>query len=401
MKILLIHNFYQQFGGEDRVVLQEQEALQKNHEVVFYSRHNDELLHLTLAGKAGAAKDTIHSRRTTDDIRTLVSQHHPDVAYVHNVYPLISPSVYHALHELGVPIVQVIHDFRPLCSNGWFYNDTGVCERCKLGNHLHAVRHRCYKDGYAYSALCAAAMTYMHGSGALDKVDAFVCLTDFARRKLMSAGIPQRKLFVRSNCIDAETVKPAIGQGEYVGFIGRLSKEKGIWTLIHAMERLNGPVLKIAGTGPEQSAIHEYIIKKAIHNVELLGFLSGDARQDFLNGCLFTVMPSEWYEMFPMVLLESWASGKPVLGSRLGATSDLIDEGNTGLLFVPGDAEDLAKKIEHLCNAPVIAHRMGKAARSLVESQYDLLTSEASLMDIFHKVGCGDSRDSAPILERV
>lgn len=386
MRILLIHNFYQQFGGEDQVVLQELASLRNRHEVVFYSRHNDDLIQLNLAGKARAAIETISSQRTTADIVSLVTKHRPDVAYVHNVYPLISPSVYHTLHALGVPIVQVVHDFRPLCANGWFYNRIGVCERCMQGNYLHAIRHRCYKSSYIYSTLYAATMTYMRSSGALAKIDAFICLTEFARRKWMKAGVPAEKIHVRPNNIDAFQMEPAVGCGDYVAYIGRLSREKGLWTLIHAMEKVDGPVLKIAGTGPEEDAIRDYIMGKGIQNIELVGFLSADARAEFLRNAMFTVMPSEWYEMFPMVLLEAWATGKAVIGTRMGAMGDLIEEGNTGLLFSPGDSEDLARKIVRLYRSPDSASRMGASARRLVESKYSPKMSEARLIDIFRKV---------------
>lgn len=386
MRILLIHNFYQQFGGEDQVVLQELDELQKNHDVIFYSRHNNDLVNLRLVEKAHAAVETVSSRKTISEIESLVSEHRPDVAYIHNIYPLISPSVYHSLHALGIPIVQVVHDFRPFCTNGWFYNKTGICERCKHGNYLHAIWHQCYKSSYAYSALYAATMTYVRGSAAYSKVDAVICLTEFARRKLISAGVPREKLFVRPNSIDATKVEPAIGRGYYVAYIGRLSREKGIWTLIRAMERLSGPSLKIAGTGPEEAALREYVRSREITNIELLGFVPGVARLEFLRNSMFTVMPSEWYEMFPMVLLETWACGKAVIGSRLGATGDLIEEGNNGLLFTPGDEQDLARKIEQLYGSPDSAHRMGAQARRLVEERYGPGSSDARLMEIFRHV---------------
>jgi glycosyltransferase involved in cell wall biosynthesis len=285
-----------------------------------------------------------------------------------------------------VPIVQVIHDFRPLCTNGWFYNQEGVCERCKGGNYLHAIRHRCYKDSYAYSALYAAALAYVRNSGALAKVDAFVCLTDFARRKLASAGVPPDRLFVRPNCIDTTPVAPSAGSGDYVAYIGRLSREKGIWTLIQAMENVRGSMLKIAGTGPEEGAIRDYVKKKGIQNVQLLGFVTGSAREEFLRNCMFTIMPSEWYEMFPMVLLEAWAAGKPVIGSNLGATADLIEDGSTGLLFEPANPLDLARKIESLYSSPDRASRMGTRARAVVETKYCPAVSHNLLMQIFHEV---------------
>ena len=387
MRILLVHNFYQQFGGEDQVVLHELETLKEKHDVSFYSRHNNDLLQLGPLGRANALFATVDSDRTRTDIHALVAEHRPEVAYLHNIYPLISPSIYHVLHSLGVPIVQVIHDFRPLCTNGWFYNQEGVCERCKGGNYLHAIRHRCYKDSYAYSALYAAALAYARSSGALAKVDAFVCLTDFARRKLASAGVPPERLFVRPNCIDTTLVAPSAGSGDYVAYIGRLSREKGIWTLIQAMENVRGPMLKIAGTGPEESAIRDYVEKKGIQNVQLLGFVTGSAREEFLRNCMFTILPSEWYEMFPMVLLEAWAAGKPVIGSNLGAMADLIEDGSTGLLFEPANHFDLAQKIESLYTSPDRASRMGTHARAVVETKYSPAVSHNLLMQIFHEVG--------------
>ncbi len=388
MRILLIHNFYQQFGGEDQVVLQELEELQKDHTVIFYSRHSNDLVNLRLLEKARAAVEAIHSQRTMSEIESLVVKHRPEVAYIHNIYPLISPAVYHSLHALGIPIVQVVHDFRPFCTNGWFYNSTGVCERCKRGNYLHAIRHKCYKSSYAYSALYAASMTYVRKSSAYFKVDAVICLTEFARRKLIDAGVQPDKIFVRPNWIDATPFEPPSGRGHYVAYIGRLSREKGIWTLVRAMERVKGPILKIAGTGPEEAAISDYIRSRGITNIQMLGFLEGGARLEFLRDSMFTVMPSEWYEMFPMVLLEAWACGKAVIGSRLGATGDLIEEEKNGLLFTPGDEQDLAQTIERLFWSPHWAQCMGAQARLIVEERYGRAASGARLMEIFRHV-CG------------
>jgi glycosyltransferase involved in cell wall biosynthesis len=141
-----------------------------------------------------------------------------------------------------------------------------------------------------------------------------------------------------------------------------------------------------SGDGPEEDAIRDYIKRNDLQNIELVGFLSGDARTEFLRNSMFTVLPSEWYEMFPMVLLEAWAAGKAVIGSRLGATGDLIEEGSTGLLFSPADPQDLALKISRLYNSPDSARRMGAMARLLVESKYSPQVSEALLIDIFRQV---------------
>jgi glycosyltransferase involved in cell wall biosynthesis len=386
MRILLVHNFYQQFGGEDQVVLAEMERLKKTHEVYFYSRHNDELLQFGAVQKAQAALATISSGTTKSQIASVVAEFRPDIAFTHNIYPLISPSIYHALHALAVPIVQVIHDFRPLCPNGWFFNSTGICERCKEGNYLHAIRYKCYKDSYVYSSLYAATMSYARNSGALAKVDAFICLTEFAREKLMSAGISSDRIYIRPNAIDASHITPAIGSGDYVAFIGRLSPEKGLWTLVRAFEKLQGPVLKIAGTGPLEAPIREYIKEKNIQNIEMVGFISGEAKTAFLRNCMFTVVPSEWYEMFPLVMLEAWAAGKPVITTQLGAMPELVRDGKNGLLFSLGDVGDLADKIDQLFRAPEMVIQMGTEARRMVETQFSLEANDDLLIDIFDRV---------------
>jgi len=394
MRILLIHNFYQQFGGEDQVVLQEMERLKKDHEVFFYSRHNDDLLTLSSVQKAKAVFSTISSGTTKSQIAEAVAAFKPDLAFVHNIYPLISPSLYHTLHALRVPIVQVIHDFRPLCTNGWFFNSTGVCEKCKDGNYLHAIRHKCYKDSYVFSTLYATTMSYVRASGALAKVDAFICLTEFAKGKLQSAGVDAARIYVRPNSIDATKVTPSIGSGNYVAFIGRLSPEKGLWTLVRAFEQLNGPVLKIAGTGPLEEPIRKYIEEKQIANIELVGFLSGEQKAEFLHGSMFTVVPSEWYEMFPLVMLEAWAAGKPSISAKLGAMTELVEEGQNGLLFNVGDAADLAKKIDLLYRSPQLVSEMGAKARRLVETRFSLQANDELLTEIFGKV-CGVSRQES------
>lgn len=387
MRILLVHNFYQQFGGEDQVVLQDLESLGRRHEVSLYSRHNDEVLDFNILQKARVAVATLGSKATEEKVAAVVAEFKPDVAYVHNIYPLISPSVYNALSSLKVPIVQVIHDFRPLCSNGWFFNETGICERCKGGNHFNAVLYKCYKNSYAYSALYAATMTRVRNSGTLDKVDAFICLTEFAREKLMSAGISGEKIFVRPNSIDVSGIQPRIGQGDYVAYLGRLSPEKGLWTLVRAFEHLDGPKLKIAGTGPLAEPLREYVAEKAIRNVEFVGFLTGEAKSEFVRNSMFTVAPSEWYEMFPLSLLEAWAFGKPTIGANVGAMPYLIRDGENGLLFNVADPVDLAAKIDSLYRSPSTVAAMGAKAREIVETEFDPEVNEERLIDIFRKAG--------------
>jgi glycosyltransferase involved in cell wall biosynthesis len=389
LKILLVHTFFQQFGGQDSVVLSEREMLERRgHEVVFYSRRNDDIKEYGAADKVRFLTDTIYSRRTVRDLHVLVSGNRPDLAYVHNIYPLISPSLYHALHSMGIPVVQCVHDFRPLCSNGLFYTEGQSCERCKGGNYLHGVVHRCYRDSYFVSGLYALTLGLNRFANMLDKISAFICLNEFHRTKFLEAGVPNSKLFVRPNSIDAMPVMlgPAPEARQYAVYFGRLSPEKGLLTLLQAFERAAPARLKIAGSGAMEAELKQYIRDKKLDNVELVGFLEGAEKARLLSGALFAVIPSECHENFPVVSLECFAAGKPILASRMGGLPSIVSEGETGLLFTAGNAGEIAERVRYMFSHPLDADRMGRRAREIVETKYSRERSYQELLDIFQKV---------------
>ena len=398
MRILFIHNFYQQFGGEDSVAIAERRLLEERGEdVLFWSRHNDEIKNYGPLQKLNFFRETIYSSRTVTDIEKAVGEFKPDVAFVHNIYPLISPSLYSALQKMRVPLVQVLHDFRPFCSNGWFYIDGKICERCKLGNHLHGIVKRCYRDSYALSTLYSTALGVNRWAGMLDKVDAFICLTGFFKKKIMEAGIPEKKIFIRPNFIDAPPLdiptrvkttdlQSTSNGGGYALFLGRLSNEKGLWTLIRAFEQLPEVELKIVGTGPLEEELRKYVREKNLSNIDLVGFKSGDEKWKLIRDCQFAVVSSEWYENFPIVVLEYFAGAKPVIASRIGGLPYVVEEGKSGLLFEAGNASDLADKVRRLRAAPAEGEAMGRRGRQLAETEYGPQKSYDSLMQIFTQV---------------
>ena len=389
MKILLAHTFFQQFGGQDAVALAECEMLERRgHEVIFYSRRNDEIKDFGAAGKARFIADTVYSRRTARDLKTLVAANRPDLAYVHNIYPLISPAIYHVLHGLGVPVVQCVHDSRPLCSNGLFYTQGQVCERCKGGNYLHGVVRRCYRNSYFLSGLYAFTLSANRFANMLDKISAFICLNEFYRAKFLEAGVAANKLFVRPNSIVAVplTPGPAPEARPYAVYFGRLSPEKGLLTLLHAFEQAAPARLKIAGTGPMEGELRQYIRDKKLDNVELVGFVSGAQKSELLSSALFAIIPSEWYENFPVVALECFAAAKPIVASRMGGLPSIVSEGETGLLFTAGNAQEIAQKVRYLFAHSFEADRMGRRAREIVETKYSRERSYQDLLEIFQKV---------------
>jgi glycosyltransferase involved in cell wall biosynthesis len=388
MKVLLVHSAYQQFGGEDSVVRAETELLEKHgDEVCHYTRHNDEVKNFSLAQKAAFLPQTVYSWKTSGEIGDVVRRFKPDVAFIHNVYPLISPSAYHELHALRVPTVQVLHNFRLHCPNGLFYTHGRICEACKGGNYLNAVSKRCYKDSYTFSALYALTLGLNRLGGVIDKISGFICLTEFFKLKMQEVGVPESKLFVRPNFVYA----PALPAGEtpgngYALYIGRLSPEKGCWTLIRAFEQLPQVPLKIMGTGPMEQELRDYIREKGVRNIEFLGFKSGAEKWDILRNSLCVVMPSEWYENFPVTALEAFMACKPIVAARLGGLPYIVEEGTSGLLFEAGNTGELAQRIQSLVDQPAAATRMGECGRRLTETKYGPEQAYSNLMKIFSQV---------------
>jgi glycosyltransferase involved in cell wall biosynthesis len=387
MRVLIVHGAYQQFGGEDSVVRAERELLERHgDEVLLYSRHNDETKSFNAVQKVAFFPQSVYSWRSSGEIADVVRGFKPDVAFVHNVYPLLSPSVYHKLHTLGVPAVQVLHNFRPFCPNGFYYTQGQICEACRGGNYLNAVRKRCYKDSYVFSGLYALTLGANRLAGMVSKISGFICLTEFFKLKMQEAGVPDSKLFVRPNFVYTPPLTGAAEAGKYAIYMGRLSPEKGCWTLIHAFEKLPQIPLKILGTGPLEQELKDYVAAKGITNVEFLGFKSGEEKWQLLRNALCLIVPSEWYENFPVTVLEAFMAAKPVIAARMGGLPYIVEEGKSGLLFEAGKVSELAEKIQQLADDPAGAVRMGIRGRSLSETKYGPEQGYSNLMNIFSQV---------------
>jgi glycosyltransferase involved in cell wall biosynthesis len=389
LKILLAHCFFQQFGGQDSVALSEREMLEAHgHQVIPYLRHNDEIRSFGTLEKVTFLGDTIYSRRTVREVQALVASSRPDVAYIHNVYPLISPAIYHCLHALGIPIVQCVHDFRPLCANGLFYRQHQCCELCKGGNHLHGFVNKCYKDSYFLSGLYSATLFANREAGMMKKISAYLCLNQFYQDKLLEVGVPAGKVYVRPNSIDAFVSAPSAPAESpaYALFLGRLSPEKGLWTLVHAFETIPSAQLKIVGTGPMEAELAGYIREKGLQNIKMMGFRAGNEKSEFLRGALFSIIPSEWHENFPVVALESFAAAKPIVAARMGGLPSIVADGETGLLFTAGDSAELGSKASYMFANPLEALRMGSRASELAQTKYSREASYRNLMEVFQKV---------------
>jgi len=344
MRILIGHNYYQQPGGEDGFFRSEIAMLKSfGHEVCAYERHNNEIKSGILS-RFSHASSLRFSRSAYDQARSLVRSFKPDVAHFHNTFFVMTPAVFYACKDEGVPVVVSLHNFRLMCINGLFFRDGKPCEDCLRGARISGVFHRCYRDSLTFSMIAADMINYHWRRKTWDKtVDHFVVETEFTKGKYVQAGIPSAKVTVLPNFIEKPS-KNTQDRGRHALYVGRLSQEKGMDVLLKAWRHRKEIPLYIVGQGPMQKDIEAYIKKYGLDHVKMLGFLENEDCLKVLAQAKFLIVPSLCYENFPRVVVEAYACGVPVLASRLGTMEEIVEDGTTGSLFSPGDAQDLAAK---------------------------------------------------------
>ena len=377
----MIHNRYQQPGGEDQVFLAEASLLESYaHRVVRYSTHNDRMAEMNRLALAG---NTLWNSSTYQELRTLIRQERPRVAHFHNTFPLISPAGYYAAKAEGVPVIQTLHNYRLLCPNAQFFRDGRACEDC-MGKVIPwpGVVHKCYRGSRAASAVVTAMLATHRASHTwTEMVDMYVVLTEFARRKFIEGGLPARKLTIKPNFVYPDP-GPGEGRGGYALFVGRLSPEKGIGTLLAAWERLKEQIpLKVVGDGP----LAELVASAASRYpyLEYLGYRSAEEVHGLLKEASVLIFPSEWYETFGRVAAEAFATATPVIAADIGAVAELVEHGRTGLRFRPGDPEDLAAQVGWFLSHPVEHSRLHREARGEFEAKYTAERNYQTLMKIY------------------
>ena len=384
MKILLVHNRYQFAGGEE-VVVQAERFMLENHS------HEVALLEADNAKNSGVLKqfstgfNAVYSRAAKKRIAAELARFRPTIMHVHNFFPLFSPSIYYAAREAGVAVVQTLHNYRLFCPNALLLREGRPCEAClKKAIPLPAVFHACYRGSRAATASITSMIALHRAWGTWrTMVDAYIALTEFSREKFIQGGLPANRVFVKPNFV--QPVSPSgQGDGGFAVFIGRLAEEKGIRTLLGAWTKLNGKMpLKIAGDGPLRTEVEA--VAHRMKEVELLGHLTKDGVADLLRRAHVMIVPSIWYEGFPIVIAEAFAAGVPVIASNLGALSELIQHGRTGLHYRPGDAKDLTAQIEWLIAHEEERQRMRRAARSQFELHYTADRNYEMLRAIYNR----------------
>ena len=383
MRVLICHNFYQLPGGEDQVFYQESELLKANgHEVFHFTLQNDLIAEMN---PFVAALKTIWNFQSYKELRDLIEKHEPDLVHFHNTFPLISPSAYYAVKKFDLPIVQTLHNYRFLCLNAYLYRDDKVCEDC-LYKKLKwpGIIHGCYRGDRMASGVVSMMLFVHRMIGSWRKVDRFIALTEFSKEKFALGGLPLQRIVVKPNMVTPST-EIADVKGRYVLFAGRLSSEKGVRTLLDCMQFLKGLTVKIVGSGPMEGEIRNAISHEKENTIEYYGQLPRSELLALMEKAYVLVYPSLLYETFGLTIAEAFACGVPVIASGQGAMAELITDGKTGLLFAPGDPEDLAQKIIWAFEHPGNILLMGQKAREQYEMNFTAETNYPSLMRIYEE----------------
>lgn len=401
MKVLFINNFNYLRGGSEKVFFEEKEMLLKNnHKAAVFSRTSEkneksefegcfpqamdtERLELSLQ-TIRTVKELIYSKDARRGLRDVVSMFSPDIAHAHNIYGRLSTSVLDELKESKVPTVLTLHDLKMLCPSYLMLSHGVVCEKCKGSRYHRAITEKCHKGSFMASAVYALETWINHVFKKYDTVKYFIAPSRFLRNKFIEYGWDPTRVVYLPNFIDSSTIEPSIGTGDYLLYIGRLSREKGVQTLLQALRQVGMPTsLKIVGDGPERQEL-EYIARQSNIQVQFTGYLKGVELQQSIANAKAVLMPSEWYENAPISLLEAFAYGKPVVGAEIGGIPEMIDDGVNGFLFTPGNTDELKEVIERVLSmADDALYDMGRSARDKVEREFSPERHYSGLIDIY------------------
>lgn len=410
MKILQINKYYCVKGGSERYMFDVSSMLQNHgHQIIpfamqhernaptEYSKYFVENIEFNREIKSSIFRKiymglkVIYSPEAKNKLSRLIEKTNPDIAHIHKFSNSLTPSILYALKKKDIPVVQTLHDYRTVCPNYNMYdfNRFEVCEDCKGHKYINALRRRCHEIGQSYLVgLNIAIEAYLyHFLRTYEKtINLFISPSNFLMKKMIEFGVEKNKIIHIPNFIDCDKYIPNYSNSDYILYFGRVEKNKGVKTLIAAMKYVKSSELYIVGEGTYRNVLERYVEKNNIKNIFFLGYKTGEELEEVIQNCIFTIVPSEWYEPFGLVVLESHASGKPVVASRIGGLAKLIDNNVDGLLFEPGNVDDLAEKINYLLNNKNLVTEMGRNGRKKIEKKYDRDTHFNILMKAYSRV---------------
>lgn len=399
MKILLINKFHYVKGGAESVYFDTQEVLEKNgHEVIFFSMADErnkpsaqEKYFVPFVDFSSTknwfskALRFIYYPRAAKNLEKLIQVEKPDVAHLHNVSHQLTYSILKPLKKHNIPVVQTLHDYQLISPNYHLYDKGQISEVCKKTSYYKCVLHKCVRNSFSFSLLAALEMYIIKWFRWLDSIDLFISPSNFLKDKFQEWGF-SRKITVVNNFLKLEQIEPSYEFEDYIVWAGRLSQEKGVMSLVKAVAELPEVNLKLVGDGPQKNEISRYLEVNAIDNIELLGRKPREELFSIMRRAKFMVISSEWYENYPMTIVEAMALGKPVLASRLGGMKEMIIEDHTGWFFNAGDKKSLKREILKYYTYNEKLTQMGKNARVMVEKNNSSSKYYREIMDCYQSV---------------
>ncbi len=389
MRILLIHNKYGKFSGEESVLQSDKSLLEeKGNDVLLYSKSSEDISGLW--SEMNAFFSGFHNYNSNLEIETILLKFEPTIVHVHNLYPLISPSVLDVISKYKIPIVMTVHNYRLICPNGLLYTNGNICVRCENGKEWNCILNNCEgslakSSGYALRNIYARKRQLYSSN-----ISKFICLTKFQKQKLINNGFQKERLKVLPNCLDSKisTDNPKISNS-YIAFSGRINRQKGFDLIIRAMNliqlesKITNKLTVTAAGHIDMPFINQYKVPK---NIKLLGPLSKDKMEDFYLNAQFIIFASQSYEGAPVVFLEAMKYELPIIAPRLGAYPEIIEDGFNGLLFTPGDYIDLSKKIRTLSLNKKLCKQLGKRGNQKLKEKYSPDIHYNHLMSIYREL---------------
>ena len=397
MKILFANKFFFLKGGSERVFFQERDfLLEKGHSVVDFSMMDNRNLYSNYTPffvpnvdynfrqnvivKAYIAAKFVHSYHAMQKIREIVCLEKPNIAHLHNIYHQLTPSIIPFLKKNDVKVVLTMHDLKLICPGYLALRGSQICLDCEGWKFWKPFTTNC-QNSFTKGLLLSVEACFHQLKKTYEYVDYFLAPSNFVA-DLVAQRIDRRKIIVLHNGIDTREFAPCYDDDDYILYFGRLSREKGVTTLLDAQKKMRCTFpLKIIGSGPYEGQIQE-----KYPEVHLEGYKTGESLKRLIQNASFVVVPSEYYENCAMAVLEAMACGKPVIGSKIGGIPEQIDDNITGLLFEKGNVSDLAAKMDYLVENIDARKKMGKAARKKIEMEFSQKKHCESLVKIYENL---------------
>lgn len=400
MDILFANNYYYMRGGSERILFEERALLRERGHVVrgFSHRHSaniaselseyflDPVNYDELSGtaKIKQAVRLIVNKEAAQKFTLAIEEFKPDIVHAHNIYGGLTTSVLDVAKKKNVPSVITLHDCKLICPSYLMLNRGKVCDDCKGRKFYHCLVNRCHKNSLVASAIYTVESYYNKWFKKWGSVKYYICPSRFLLNKMAEGGLPREKLVYIPNFVDVSRFAPSFEPGGYVLYVGRLSHEKGVLSLLKALRGAGIP-LRIVGDGPVRQKTEEMVNQEGLKDITFEGYQSGEKLADLFRNAAFLVMPSEWYENAPVTLLEAYAYGKPVIGSRIGGIPEMIEEGETGELFESGNIGELREKILTLWESRKNIVFMGQTARKRLQEKYSPEIHYSKLIEVYQK----------------